>query len=80
MLAASSARSRSSALIWLSPTIQVDVLGRTDTWFPLKNPALITIPLSFAVGILVSLVRPEAGGLARHAVLARQAHFGHADE
>jgi hypothetical protein len=28
----------------------------------------------------VSLLRPEAGGVDRHTVLARQAHFGHADE
>ncbi len=48
------------ALIWLSPTIQMDVLGRSDAWFPLKNPALITIPLSFAVGIVVSLLSVEA--------------------
>ncbi len=47
------------ALIWLSPTIQVDVLARSDAWFPLKNPALITIPLSFAIGIVVSLVSAE---------------------
>ena len=46
-------------LIVLSPTIQVDVLGHTSAWFPLKNPALITIPLSFAVGIFVSLLAPE---------------------
>ena len=48
------------ALIWLSPTIQMDVLGRSDAWFPLKNPALVTIPLSFAVGIFVSLLTSEA--------------------
>ena len=48
------------ALIWTSPTIQVDVLKRADAWFPLKNPALITIPLSFAVGIVVSLLTVEA--------------------
>ena len=47
------------ALIWLSPTIQVDVLGRTDAWFPLKNPALVTMPLSFAIGIVVSLLTSE---------------------
>jgi cation/acetate symporter len=40
-------------LIWLSPTIQVDVLNGTSAWFPLKNPALVTIPLSCFVGIVV---------------------------
>jgi len=47
-------------LIYLSPTIQIDVLKNTTAIFPLKNPALVTVPLSFAVGILVSLLRPEA--------------------
>jgi len=47
-------------LIYLSPTIQIDVLKNTAAIFPLKNPALVTVPLSFAVGILVSLLRPEA--------------------
>src|SRR5687767_12813956 len=32
-------------LIYLSPTIQVDILGEQDAWFPLKNPALVTLPL-----------------------------------
>ena len=63
------------ALIWLSPTIQVDVLGRTDAWFPLKNPALITIPLSFAIGILVSLVSAE-GARSDTAILDRQMLLG----
>jgi cation/acetate symporter len=48
------------SLIWLSPTIQIDVLKRSGAWFPLKNPALLTIPLSFAVGIVVSLLTSEA--------------------
>src|SRR5438045_1283543 len=39
-------------LIWLSPTIQVDVLHRASALFPLKNPALATIPLSLAVGVV----------------------------
>ena len=43
-------------LIWMSPTIQVDLLKGTDAWFPLKNPALVTIPLSFLVCVIVSLL------------------------
>src|SRR5262249_19579577 len=39
-------------LIFLSPTIQVDLLKHTSALFPLKNPALVTMPLSFAVGVL----------------------------
>jgi cation/acetate symporter len=61
-------------LIWLSPTIQMDVLGRSGAWFPLKNPAVVTIPLSFAVGIVVSLfsseaVRSDAAALDRRMLL-----------
>jgi cation/acetate symporter len=46
-------------LIYLSPTIQVDILKHESAWFPLKNPALVTIPLSFLTGILVSLVTAQ---------------------
>jgi cation/acetate symporter len=56
----------SLVLILLSPTVQVDVLGRTlpniaDAWWfvPLKNPAIICMPLSFAVAVGVSLLTHE---------------------
>ncbi len=45
-------------LIWLSPTIQVDILKHESAWFPLRNPGLVTIPLSFAVAVGLSLLRP----------------------
>jgi cation/acetate symporter len=67
-------------LIAISPTIQVDVLKQPSAWFPLKNPALVTIPLAFAVAVVVSLLRPEPGAARRFAALTRQVHFGHADE
>jgi cation/acetate symporter len=65
-------------LIWLSPTIQVDVLARSGAWFPLKNPALLTIPLSFVVGVVVSLLtteraRSDAAALDRRMVLGSHA-------
>ena len=47
-------------LIYLSPTIQIDILGNEHAWFPLRNPGIVSIPLSFAVAIVVSLLRPEA--------------------
>ena len=61
-------------LIYLSPTIQVDILKHTTAWFPLKNPALLTIPLSFIVGIVVSLLgaRAPADDRAHH----RRMHLG----
>ena len=63
-------------LIWLSPTIQVDVLGNAGAWFPLRNPGILTIPLSFAVAIGVSLLRPVPSEARRFVELERQLHLG----
>lgn len=63
------------ALIALSPTVQVDILHRSGAWFPLKNPALIVVPLSFAVGIVVSLLS-STPATARAADWERRAHLG----
>ena len=63
-------------LIYLSPTIQVDVLGGADAWFPLKNPALVTVPLSFIAGIAVSLAAPEPAAVAGFTALERRTHVG----
>jgi cation/acetate symporter len=54
-------------LIYFSPAIQIDILKHEVAFFPLKNPGLVTIPLSFAVGIVVSLLTPEAGSAERFA-------------
>ncbi|MBL0889861.1 MAG: cation/acetate symporter ActP [Gemmatimonadaceae bacterium] len=59
-------------LIALSPAVQVDLLKRPEAWFPLKNPALVTIPLSFLTGIAVSLFRPAATGTPELAARQRQ--------
>jgi cation/acetate symporter len=67
-------------LIYLSPTIQMDILGQDSAWFPLKNPALITMPLSFVAGILVSLLAPDRDAAAGFTRLERQTHLGVAGE
>jgi cation/acetate symporter len=46
-------------LIYISPTIQEDVLGHDSSLFPLRNPALISMPLAFVTGIVVSLMTRE---------------------
>ena len=61
-------------LIYLSPTIQIDVLKNTVAWFPLRNPGLVSIPLSFVVGILVSLLWPEPEAEARFAEVEQRIH------
>jgi cation/acetate symporter len=66
-------------LIALSPTIQVEMLGQ-EAWFPLRNPALLTIPLAFATGIAVSLRTRDHAARSRFEASLRQVHLGHRDE
>jgi len=63
-------------LIYLSPTIQVSVLGHDTAPFPLKNPGLVSIPLAFVVGMVVSLMKPEAAASDRFAEVQRRVHLG----
>ena len=64
------------ALIYYSPTIQVAVLGNATAPFPLSNPGLVSIPLAFAVGIVVSLLQPEPAAAAGFAELEHRMHLG----
>ena len=63
-------------LIALSPAVQVDLLHKTSAIFPLKNPALVTIPLSFLTGIVVSLLAPDRGGDERYTALEQRLLLG----
>ncbi|HXY41709.1 MAG TPA: cation acetate symporter, partial [Vicinamibacteria bacterium] len=63
-------------LIYFSPTIQVTVLHHKAAPFPLKNPGLVSIPLAFAVGMAVSLLKPEREASARFPELQRRVHLG----
>jgi cation/acetate symporter len=63
-------------LIFLSPAIQIDILHNAVAWFPLRNPGIVTIPLSFAVAIGVSLLRPVPSEEKRFHELERQLHLG----
>lgn len=72
-------------LIVLSPTIQVDVLGKALTqvegawWFvSLRNPAIICMPLSFFVAIVVSLMTSETNADASFAEMQELILFGRA--
>lgn len=49
-------------LIFLSPTVWVDILKNESAIFPLKNPALFSMPAACLIGIIVSLFtrEPEA--------------------
>jgi cation/acetate symporter len=63
-------------LIYLSPTIQIDLMKHSSAYFPYRNPGLFTIPLSFIVGILTSLAVPEPAAAEGFARLERQIHVG----
>ena len=63
-------------LIYLSPAIQIDILKRESAWFPLRNPGIVTIPLAFAVAMLVSLLRPVPAEARGFVALERRLHLG----
>jgi cation/acetate symporter len=63
-------------LIWLSPTIQVDILGNSAAVFPLRNPGLLSIPLAFAVAIAVALLWPEPAAATGFDEMERRVHLG----
>jgi cation/acetate symporter len=67
-------------LIYLSPTVQIDILKHEAAWFPLKNPALVTMPLSFAAGVVVSLCTARREESAGFTSLQRRMHLGAAGE
>jgi cation/acetate symporter len=65
-----------ATLICLSPTVQIDILHHAHAWFPLKNPALVSMPLAFLVAVVVSLAAPEAAASAGYAAQERRMILG----
>jgi cation/acetate symporter len=63
-------------LIWMSPTIQIDLLKHSAAYFPYRNPGLFTIPLAFIIGIVVSLAAPEPAAQDGFERLEHQIHVG----
>jgi cation/acetate symporter len=66
-------------LIYLSPTVQMDVLKHPSAAFPLRNPGLITVPLAFLTGFVASLLRPDVDAERRFAEVERRALLGVAE-
>ena len=66
----------SLALIYFSPTIQVDILKNGAAPFPLRNPGLVSIPLAFLVAFVVAVLWPEPEAEARFAEVEARVHFG----
>jgi len=63
-------------LIYFSPSIQIDMLQNATALVPLRNPGIISIPLSFLVGIAVSLAAPEEAAATKFAAAERRLHLG----
>ena len=63
-------------LIVLSPTVMVDLFHAQAPIFPLKNPAIVTLPLSFIVAIVVSLLKPEPAAAAKFEETRRRVALG----
>jgi cation/acetate symporter len=49
----------SVTLILLSPTVWVDLMHYPNAVFPLRNPAIVSMPVSFLCGIVASLLSRE---------------------
>ena len=52
-------------LIVLSPTVWVDLMGNASAVFPLRNPAIVSMPAAFLAGIFGSLMTREPDAEAR---------------
>jgi cation/acetate symporter len=52
-------------LIVLSPTVWVDVFGYPEAIFPLRNPAIVSMPAAFLAAAVVSLTTREPQAAAR---------------
>ncbi len=63
-------------LIGLSPTIQIDLLHHDHALFPLKNPGIVTMSLSFFAGIVASLAKPDPDSERKFAEVERRMQLG----
>jgi cation/acetate symporter len=63
-------------LIYLSPTIQIDILKNATALFPLRNPGLVSIPLSFVVAIVVAVLWPEPAAASGYDKVEHRVHIG----
>ncbi len=66
----------SFGLILLSPTVWIDLFGYPEAMFPLRNPAIVSMPASFAAGVLASLWWPEREAEVRFVDLRLRAYLG----
>jgi cation/acetate symporter len=63
-------------LIILSPTVWVDLFHYSTAIFPLKNPALISLPASFLMGFLGSILNREPDAALKFDDVKIRTHLG----
>jgi cation/acetate symporter len=63
-------------LIFLSPTVWVDLLGNENAVFPLKNPALVSMPASFLAGYIGSVLSHDPEALVKFEEEKVRTHLG----
>lgn len=63
-------------LIILSPTVWVDVLKHKEAIFPLRNPAIVSMTLAFAVGIALSFLMPDKEAEAKFEAMKLRTYLG----
>jgi cation/acetate symporter len=63
-------------LIILSPTVWVDLFHHSKAIFPLKNPALISLPASFLMGFLGSILNREPDAALKFDDVKIRTHLG----
>jgi len=63
-------------LIAISPTVWTEVLKLGEAPLSLRNPGIVSMPLSFIVGIVVSVVAPEREAREGYAGAVSRMHLG----
>jgi cation/acetate symporter len=63
-------------LIVLSPTVWVDLFKNEHAIFPLKNPAIISMPAAFLAGYIASVLSPEKEALQKFEDEKIRTHLG----
>ncbi|CAB3806956.1 Cation/acetate symporter ActP [Paraburkholderia ultramafica] len=66
----------SLVFIYFSPTIQVDVFKHASAAIPLRNPAIVCVPLSFVVSIAASLLSQKRNDPRRYEQIEQRILLG----
>ncbi len=66
----------STALVWLSPLVQVDMLHHASAVLPISNPGIISCPLAFCMGVTVSLLGSRERSATTFAAIERRLLLG----